>query len=114
MATLAPITRYTPTRCGRATNGQIFRWVSKSAFLTGDLTEEYDVEQPPDFEISERKNMVYRLHKALYGLKQAPKAWYEKIDAFLLSWVSTLLQPTISMSSLKMAYYASYYMLMAL
>ena len=26
-----------------------------------------------------------RLNKSLYGLKQAPKAWYAKIDGFLLS-----------------------------
>ena len=26
-----------------------------------------------------------RLKKSLYGLKQAPKAWYAKIDGFLLS-----------------------------
>ena len=57
----------------------------KSAFLNGDLKEEVYVEQPPGFEISEQKNMVYRLHKALYGLKQAPKAWDDKIDTFFLS-----------------------------
>ena len=28
---------------------------------------------------------VCRLNKSLYGLKQAPKAWYDKIDGFLLS-----------------------------
>ncbi|XP_040934583.1 uncharacterized mitochondrial protein AtMg00810-like [Gossypium hirsutum] len=29
--------------------------------------------------------MVYRLKKALYGLKQAPKAWYARIDSYLVS-----------------------------
>ena len=24
-------------------------------------------------------------HKSLYGLKQAPRAWYDKIDAYLLT-----------------------------
>ena len=28
---------------------------------------------------------VYRLNKSLYGLKQSPRAWYAKIDGFLLS-----------------------------
>ena len=28
---------------------------------------------------------ILGLQKSLYGLKQAPKAWYEKMDAFLLS-----------------------------
>ena len=26
-----------------------------------------------------------RLKKALYGIKQAPRAWYEKMDGFLMS-----------------------------
>ena len=29
--------------------------------------------------------MYIFLKKALYGLKQAPRAWYQKMDAFLLS-----------------------------
>jgi hypothetical protein len=28
---------------------------------------------------------VCRLKKALYGIKQAPRAWYEKMDGFLMS-----------------------------
>jgi hypothetical protein len=28
---------------------------------------------------------VCKLKKALYGLKQAPKAWYGRIDSFLMS-----------------------------
>jgi hypothetical protein len=28
---------------------------------------------------------VYRLTKALYGLNQVPRAWYEKMDGFLIS-----------------------------
>ena len=30
-------------------------------------------------------SLVCRLRKSLYGLKQVPKAWYAKIDSFLLS-----------------------------
>ena len=51
----------------------------KSAFLNDDLKEKVYVEQPIGFEISEQKNMVYRLYKAFYGLKQAPKAWNDKL-----------------------------------
>ena len=29
--------------------------------------------------------MICRLKKSLYGLKQVPRAWYAKMDAFLLS-----------------------------
>ena len=28
---------------------------------------------------------VCRLNKALYGLKQAPKAWYSRINGYLMS-----------------------------
>jgi hypothetical protein len=33
----------------------------------------------------EKESHVYRLKKALYGLMQAPRAWYEKIDGYLMS-----------------------------
>lgn len=29
-------------------------------------------------------NIVCKLKKALYGLKQAPKAWYSRLDIYLL------------------------------
>ena len=57
----------------------------KSAFINDDLGEEVYVEQPPGFEISDQKTMVYTLHEAFYGLKQASKTWHDNIDAFFLS-----------------------------
>ena len=63
----------------------------KLAFLDNDLKEEVYVKHPLGFEILEQKNIVYKLHKLLYGLKQALEAWYDKIDAFFLSWVLALL-----------------------
>ena len=41
------------------------------------------MQQPECFQ--EDPSLVCRLNKSLYGLKQAPKAWYAKMDAFLLS-----------------------------
>jgi hypothetical protein len=35
--------------------------------------------------IHNKKSYVCRLKKALYGLKKAPRAWYEKMDGFLMS-----------------------------
>eukprot|EP00253_Pinus_taeda_P026332 PITA_26332 len=55
----------------------------KSAFLHGDLHEEIYMEQPIGF-IQIDSNLVCRLKKSLYSLKQAPRAWYAKMDSFLL------------------------------
>ena len=43
------------------------------------------MEQPQVFEVCERDTHVCRLKKALYVLNQAPRAWYSKIDTYLLS-----------------------------
>ena len=54
----------------------------KCALLNGDLTEEIYMQQTQGF--STNPSLVYRLRKSLDGLKQAPRAWYAKIDSFLL------------------------------
>jgi len=56
----------------------------KSVFLNGFLEKEVYVDQPVGFEVQEQPAKVYRLKKALYGLKKAPRAWYSKIDTYLL------------------------------
>eukprot|EP00253_Pinus_taeda_P020809 PITA_20809 len=58
----------------------------KSAFLHGDLHEEIYMEQPIGF-IQTDSSLVCRLKKSLDGLKQAPRAWYAKMDSFLLESV---------------------------
>eukprot|EP00253_Pinus_taeda_P016572 PITA_16572 len=55
----------------------------KNAFLHGDLSEEIYMEQPHGF--IQDSSLVCRLKKSLYSLKQAPRAWYAKMDSFLLS-----------------------------
>eukprot|EP00253_Pinus_taeda_P008389 PITA_08389 len=55
----------------------------KFVFLYGDLHEEIYMEQPPSF-IQTDSNIVCRLKKSFYSLKQAPRAWYAKMDKFLL------------------------------
>eukprot|EP00253_Pinus_taeda_P004219 PITA_04219 len=52
--------------------------------LHGSIKEEVYVEQPEGFEIHNRESHVCRLKKALYALKQAPRAWYERIDSYLM------------------------------
>ena len=55
----------------------------KCAFLNGYLTKEIYMQQPKWFVYN--PYFVCRLNKSLYGIKQAFKAWYAKIDGFLLS-----------------------------
>ena len=56
-------------------------------FLHGTLKEEVYVEKPHGFKIHNGKNHVCRIKKALYGLKQAPKAWYARIDSYLMKLI---------------------------
>ena len=56
----------------------------KSTFLNGILEEEVYIEKLECFIDVNNKNMVCRLHKALYGLKQVPRAWYKKINKYLV------------------------------
>jgi hypothetical protein len=57
----------------------------KTTFLNGVIEEEVYVEQPQGFKTHDRETHVCRLKKALYGLKQALRAWYGRIDGFLMS-----------------------------
>ena len=55
----------------------------KRAFLNGYLTEDIYMQQNEWF--VSNPYLVCKLNKSLYGLKQSPRAWYAKIDGFLLS-----------------------------
>jgi hypothetical protein len=57
----------------------------KAAFLNGKIEEEVYIEKSKGFVIHNEKFHVCRLKKALYSLKQAPRAWYKKMDGFLIS-----------------------------
>ena len=54
-------------------------------FLNHAIEEEVYIEKPPCFETHDINSHVCRLNKALYGLKQVPRAWYGRIDGFLMS-----------------------------
>jgi hypothetical protein len=62
----------------------VYQMDVKSTFLNGHLEEEVYVEQPQGYEVPGKENKVYRLTKALYGLKQALRAWYSRIDSYLI------------------------------
>ena len=56
----------------------------KTAFLHGAIKEEVYVEKPLGFEVQDRDTHVCRLNKILCGLNKPPKAWYERIDSYLM------------------------------
>jgi hypothetical protein len=58
---------------------------AETTFLNGVIEEEVYIEQPQGFEVEDMKSHVCKLKKALYRLKQAPRAWYGRIDSFLMS-----------------------------
>jgi hypothetical protein len=57
----------------------------KTTFLNGEIDEVVYIEHPEGFVIHDKKTHVCRLNKSLYGLKKAPRAWYAKMDGFLMS-----------------------------
>jgi hypothetical protein len=42
------------------------------------------MEQPPEYEMANRRTFVLKLQKALYGLKQGGQKWYNTVRATLL------------------------------
>ena len=57
----------------------------KTMFPNSFIEEEVYIEQPQQFEINDKKNHVCRIKKALYGIKWETRAWYGRIDGFLMS-----------------------------
>jgi hypothetical protein len=52
----------------------------RTAFLNGDLDENFYMAQPKGFVIKGKENMGCRLKKSIYELKQASRQWYLKFD----------------------------------
>ena len=50
-------------------NLEIERLNVKTTFIHGDLEEEIYMEQPEEFKVKGKENLVCKLKKSLYGLK---------------------------------------------
>ncbi|GLJ09794.1 hypothetical protein SUGI_0115970 [Cryptomeria japonica] len=83
--TFAPVARIEAVRLFFADykNYKVYQMDVKCIFLNGDIEEEVYIEQPDGFFLAD-KDMICRLRKALYGLKRAPRAWYARLDKYLL------------------------------
>lgn len=64
-------------------NFKVYQMDVKTTFLNGDVEKVY-IEQPNGFRLTKDPNMVCILKKALYSLKQAPRAWYGRLDSYLI------------------------------
>ena len=86
--TFTPVARMETVRAVLSIAAQnkwkVYQMDVKSAFLNGVLIEEVYIEQPLGYEKKGQEHKVGRLKKALYGLKQTPRAWYSRIDSYLL------------------------------
>jgi len=69
----------------------------KSAFLNGIIEEEIHVQQPPGYEVEGQEDKIYRLKKAFYGLKHVPRAWYRRIDNYIIKngFCRSNIEPTL-------------------
>jgi hypothetical protein len=56
-----------------------------TAFLNGRLEEDVYMIIPKGLFVSDDQNLVCKLKKSLYGLKQSSRAWYDRLDSFLIS-----------------------------
>lgn len=63
---------------------KLYQMDFKSSFLNDYITEEVYIEQLPGFEDPKFSNHVFKLIKVLYDLKQIPRAWYERLNKFLI------------------------------
>ncbi|KAE8993035.1 hypothetical protein PR001_g20777 [Phytophthora rubi] len=84
--TYAPVIRFETIRCAIIYALQrgwaILQFDVNSAFLYGDLAEDFFMEQPPGFG-KDPPHYIGRVKKGIYGLKQVPRVWNRTLHKFL-------------------------------
>ena len=63
----------------------IYQMDVKFVFLNGILEEEIYVDQKLGYIVKGHEHKVFMLKKALCDLKHAPRAWYSRIDSYLIN-----------------------------
>jgi hypothetical protein len=86
--TFSHVSRYTSTRTimshVASMGWSLHQMDVNTTFLNGEIEEEVYIEQPQGFELHSRDTHVCKLNKSLYGLKEVPRAWYARIDNYLI------------------------------
>ncbi|KAE9307818.1 hypothetical protein PR003_g20905 [Phytophthora rubi] len=84
--TYAPVIRFETIRCAIIYALQrgwaILQFDVNTAFLYGDLAEDFFMEQPPGFG-KDPPHYIGRVKKGIYGLKQVPRVWNRTLHKFL-------------------------------
>jgi hypothetical protein len=86
--TFTPVSRYTSIHTiialTTSMSWKLHQMDVNTTFPNDEMDEEVYIEHQEGFMIHNEKSHVCRLKKALYGLKKALRAWYEKMDEFLM------------------------------
>lgn len=56
-----------------------------TAFLNGHLNETVYMQKPVTYETNSGDNKVLKLKRAIYGLKQSSRAWYQRVNDYLIN-----------------------------
>lgn len=56
----------------------------ETAFLSGSLNEDIDMDQPNGYLDTNQPNYACELKRSLYGLKQSPRMWNQTIDGLMI------------------------------
>ncbi|CAG4970927.1 unnamed protein product [Colias eurytheme] len=87
--TFSPVLRYSTLRLLFALAAKLNLDVTHldvtTAFLNGFLNETVYMKKPVTFECNDGENKVLKLKRAIYGLKQSSRAWYERVNDYLIS-----------------------------